>query len=70
VRITSDQEAEITLSLMDHLGRIAESSESTHTISPGENDLPIDVSGCASGLWYAVITTNGMSRTLPIVVLH
>lgn len=70
VRITSDQEAEITLSLMDHLGRTAANSASTHVISPGENDLPIDVSGCASGLWYAVITTNGTSRTLPIVVLH
>ena len=70
LRITSDREVEITLSLVDQLGNTVALPASTYMISPGENDLPIDVGGCAPGLWIAVITSNGMSRTIPIVVLR
>ena len=68
LRVDLDRAVYLKVDVLDELGRTVLGDESGHTYSPGRHELPLDLSGQASGAYYLRVSLgDGEVRTLKLI---
>ncbi|MEO6939994.1 MAG: T9SS type A sorting domain-containing protein, partial [Candidatus Kapaibacterium sp.] len=68
LRFDLDRAVYLKVDILDELGRTVVGDESGRSYNPGRHELPLDLSGQASGAYYLRISLgDGEVRTLKLI---